>query len=94
VECLILGKREMQWAITHDDQIRTDLQTDMRNRRVQTVASLESFSGSPKGSFSGSFSDLRRGSQTSDTNNADTPDITPTPSFTSVDAPVEKDVRL
>lgn len=41
VECLVLGKREMQWAITHDESIRAELQKDIKNRRVQTDASLQ-----------------------------------------------------
>ena len=41
VECLVLGKREMQWAITHDEGIKAELQKDIQNRRVQTNAKLQ-----------------------------------------------------
>ena len=41
VECLVLGKREMQWAITHDEGIKAELQKDIQNRRVQTDAKLQ-----------------------------------------------------
>ena len=40
VECLVLGKKEMQWAITHDETIRSELEKDIQNRRVQTSAKL------------------------------------------------------
>ena len=40
VECLVLGKKEMQWAITHDETIRSELEKDIQNRRVQTSAQL------------------------------------------------------
>jgi hypothetical protein len=30
----------MQWAITHDETIRSELEKDIRNRRVQTSAKL------------------------------------------------------
>jgi CRP-like cAMP-binding protein len=40
VECLVLGRKEMQWAITHDETIRSELEKDIRNRRVQTSAKL------------------------------------------------------
>ena len=40
VECLVLGKKEMQWAITHDETIKNELEKDIQNRRVQTSAKL------------------------------------------------------
>ena len=40
VECLVLGRKEMQWAITHDETIRNELEKDIQNRRVQTSAKL------------------------------------------------------
>jgi serine/threonine protein kinase len=40
VECLVLGKKEMQWAITHDDTIKSELEKNIQNRRVQTSAKL------------------------------------------------------
>ena len=40
VECLVLGKKEMQWAITHDKTIKSELEKDINNRRVQTDAKL------------------------------------------------------
>ena len=40
VECLVLGRKEMQWAITHDETIKSELEKDINNRRVQTDAKL------------------------------------------------------
>lgn len=40
VECLVLGKKEMQWAITHDEAIKSELEKDIRRRRMQTQMSL------------------------------------------------------
>ena len=39
VECLVLGRKEMQWAITHDETIRNELEKDIQNR-WQTSAKL------------------------------------------------------
>ena len=36
VECLVLGKREMQWAIKHDEDVAEELRKDIRNRKLQT----------------------------------------------------------
>eukprot|EP00227_Mantoniella_beaufortii_P020742 CAMPEP_0197603172 /NCGR_PEP_ID=MMETSP1326-20131121/38676_1 /TAXON_ID=1155430 /ORGANISM="Genus nov. species nov., Strain RCC2288" /LENGTH=93 /DNA_ID=CAMNT_0043170643 /DNA_START=1 /DNA_END=279 /DNA_ORIENTATION=- len=41
VECLVLGKREMQWAINHDEGVAVELRKDIQNRRVQTTSQLE-----------------------------------------------------
>ena len=49
VECLVLGKREMQWAITHDEGIKAELQKDIQNRRVQTSAKLQYSKSMSKG---------------------------------------------
>ena len=40
VECLVLGKKEMQWAITHDEAIKSELEKDIRRRRMQTQMTL------------------------------------------------------
>ena len=40
VECLVLGKKEMQWAITHDNTIKNELEKDIQNRSAQTNAKL------------------------------------------------------
>ena len=40
VECPVLGRKEMQVAITHDETIRNELEKDIQNRRVQTSAKL------------------------------------------------------
>ena len=40
VECLVLGKKEMQWAISHDEAIKSELEKDIRRRRMQTQMTL------------------------------------------------------
>ena len=40
VECLVLGKKEMQWAITHDEAIKSELEKDIRRRCMQTQMTL------------------------------------------------------
>lgn len=41
VECLVLGKREMQWAIKHDEEVAEELRKDIRKRKQQTEGQLE-----------------------------------------------------
>ena len=36
----MLGKKEMQWAITHDEAIKSELEKDIRRRRMQTQMTL------------------------------------------------------
>jgi hypothetical protein len=36
----VLGKKEMQWAITHDEAIKSELEKDIRRRRMQTQMTL------------------------------------------------------
>ena len=41
VECLVLGKREMEWAVTHDESIKNELARQISSRRDQTEEKLE-----------------------------------------------------
>ena len=49
VECLVLGRKEMEWAITHDETIKNELAKDIDSRRVQTQAKLEKSKSAKEG---------------------------------------------
>jgi serine/threonine protein kinase len=49
VECLVLGRKEMEWAITHDETIKNELSKDIDARRVQTQAKLEKSKSAKEG---------------------------------------------
>ena len=49
VDCLVLGRKEMEWAITHDETIKNELAKDIDSRRVQTQAKLEKSKSAKEG---------------------------------------------